>query len=230
MTWHACVAGGRGRRGPDRSSPTAALGAISEPAWPLVLVDDTGRTVTAADSLGPGGGGVAALLDALVADDVDLGRPTLEALARATPAGPVDLPLALVAVGEGAAAAESVDRSWLASVDGRRAAARSTLVAAGRGDALEAALHVAMLVATERFDPSDDEDVDAHVASGARLWVLTGAIVSVLASASASTAPDPFAAWAGLVAGGWWPIGPSGGRLVVSACGSAAAVTAPVVR
>jgi hypothetical protein len=80
---------------------------------------------------------------------------------------------------------------------------------------MEAALHVAMLLATERLDPVDDTDVDAHVASGARLWLLTGAVVSALAGVD----PDPFAAWARLVTAGWWPVGPSGDRLVVSASG-----------
>jgi hypothetical protein len=50
------------------------------------------------------------------------------------------------------------------------------------------------------------------VASGARLWLLTGAVVSALAGAD----PDPFRAWGALVAAGWWPVGPSGGRLVLS--------------
>ena len=55
--------------------------------------------------------------------------------------------------------------------------------------------------------------VAAHVASGARLWLLTGAVASALAAGD----PDPFAPWARLVVGGWWPVGPSGGRLVVGA-------------
>lgn len=230
MSWHARDSAGRERYGPDRSSPIAALRAVPQGTWPLLLVRDGGLTVTAADILGPGGDRVAALLDAVVADnvDLDLDRTALEALARATPAGPVDLPLAVVPFPAAAAAADIVDPSWLAAVDARRAAAKTALAGAGRQDVFEAALHVAMLVATERFDPSDDDDVDAHVASGARLWLLTAAIVSALASTS--TVADPFAAWGRLVAGGWWPVGPSGGRLVVSACGSVAAPMAPGAR
>ncbi|MDQ4070311.1 MAG: hypothetical protein M3203_12705, partial [Actinomycetota bacterium] len=72
--------------------------------------------------------------------------------------------------------------------------------------------HVAVLVATERLGPSDHGDVDAHVASGAQLWLLTGAVVSALAG----SAPDPFQPWARLVAAGWWPVGPTRGRLVVT--------------
>jgi hypothetical protein len=69
-----------------------------------------------------------------------------------------------------------------------------------------------MVEATERFDPAEDADVDAHVASGARLWLLTGAVASALSGGE----PDPFGPWARLVRAGWWPVGPSDGRLVVS--------------
>jgi hypothetical protein len=136
----------------------------------------------------------------------------VEPLARATPAGTVRLPLALVALPDGVAAAARVDRTWLGEVDRRRAAARQAVVAAGRGAEMEAALQTAMVAATERFDPTDDTDVDAHVASGARLWLLTGAVVSALTGID----PDPFEPWGRLVTAGWWPIGPSDGRLVVS--------------
>lgn len=136
----------------------------------------------------------------------------IEALARETPAGRVDLPLAVVGLGEGVRAAADVDPSWLDTVDRTRTAVRDAVVAAGRAEELEAALQGAMLEATERFDPADDTDVDAHVASGARLWLLAGAVASALSGAE----PDPFAAWGRLVVAGWWPVGPSRGRLVLS--------------
>lgn len=136
----------------------------------------------------------------------------VERLARATPAATVTLPLAVVALPEGVAAAARVDRAWLGQVDRRRAASRHALVAAGRWREMEAALQTTIVRATERFDPADDTDVDAHVASGARLWLLTGAVVSALTGVD----PDPFEPWAWLVTAGWWPVGPSDGRLVVS--------------
>jgi hypothetical protein len=131
----------------------------------------------------------------------------VKALARQTPAGPVDLPLVLVDLTAGVAAAAEVDPSWLAEVDRRRAAARAAVVAAGRQEELEAALHTVLLAATTPVDAG----IDARVASGACLWILAGAVASALAGP-----PDPFHAWGRLVAAGWWPIGPSGGRLVVS--------------
>lgn len=149
------------------------------------------------------------LLDALEREDpVDV-----EPLARATPAGTVTLPLAMVPLSDGVAAAARVDEAWLRAVDRRRSECRDRVVAAGRRAEMEAALGETMELATERFDPADDEDVAAHVASGARLWLLTGAVVSALAGAD----PDPFEAWARLVTAGWWPVGPCGDRLVVSA-------------
>lgn len=149
------------------------------------------------------------LLDAMDREEpVDVGS-----LARSTPAGSVDLPLAIVTLPDGVAAAAQVDRTWLRAVERRRTGCRDVVVGAGREAEMEAALGLAMVLATERFDPADDDDVDAHVASGARLWLLTGAVVSALAGAD----PDPFEGWARLVAAGWWPVGPSGDRLVVSA-------------
>src|SRR5687768_15843049 len=136
----------------------------------------------------------------------------VEHLAGATPAGTVALPLTVVALPDGVAAAGRVDRAWLGEVDRRRAGSRHALVAAGREPEMEAALQMTMVRATERFDPADDDDVDAHVASGARLWLLTGAVVSALTGVD----PDPFEPWARLVTAGWWPVGPSDGRLVVS--------------
>ena len=185
------------------------------------MVADDGRRLGLGQALGPGGDGVEALLSGFggLADHDGLGAADVEALARVTPAGPVDLPVSVVPLPAGVEAAGCVDREWLAAVDDRRAAPRRALAAAGRGEEMEAALHVAMLVATERLDPPDDADVDAHVASGALLWLLAGAVVSALAGAR----PDPFSGWGRLVVAGWWPVGPSGSRLVVSAAGRSAA-------
>lgn len=217
LTWRAVDAGGRdprtGRapRGRASPSPAAALAAVPVATWPLHVVDDDGRQLTPARALGGGGDRVEALLDALtgrggLAPDLDV-----EALARATPAGAVGLPLAVMARPAAVEAAAEVDPAWLGEVDARRAAMRRAVVAAGRVAELEAALHVTMLVATERLDPVEEDDVGAHVASGACLWLLAGAVVSALAGAD----PDPFGGWARLVAAGWWPVGPSRRRLVV---------------
>ena len=188
------------------TSPAALLRATPVVTWPLQVIDEEGRSIRFAAAVGPGGGRVADLLDALTgtgAGDVDV-----EALAPKTPAGTVHLPLARVDLVAGVEAAAGVDPSWLAEVDRRRAAARAAVMAAGREEELEAALHVALLVATG----PPDAGVDARVASGARLWLLAGAVASALAGP-----PDPFHAWGRLLAAGWWPIGPSGGRLVLSA-------------
>jgi hypothetical protein len=198
------------------SSPATLLRAAPVLTWPLDVVDDEGRPISFAAAVGPGGERVSDLLDALTgagAGDVGTSAPlvagsSIEVLAPQTPAGRVDLPLVCVDLVAGAEAAAGVDPSWLADVDRRRMAARAAVVAAGREDELEAALHVAMLVATGRLDAG----VDARVASGARLWLLAGAVASALAGA-----PDPFHAWGRLVAAGWWPVGPSRGRLVMSA-------------
>ena len=186
------------------SSPAAVLLATPVVSWPLAVVDDVGRPISFAGAVGPGGERVSELLDALT----EPGEVDVEALARRTPAGPVALPLLCVDLAAGVEAAAGVDPSWLAEVDRRRAAARHDVVAGGRGEQLEAALHVALLVATVQLGAG----VDAHVASGARLWLLAGAVASALRGE-----PDPFQAWGRLVAAGWWPVGPSGGRLVVSA-------------
>lgn len=134
-------------------------------------------------------------------------------LARSTPAGELDLPVVLVDVPAAASAAAAVDRAWLAEVERRRDAARRALVHAGRAGELEVALAPVMTLAVERFDPADDTDVAAHMASGGRLWLLTGAVASALAAAGGGH--DPFAAWARLVVAGWWPVGPVAGTLVV---------------
>ena len=228
MSWHAVDAGGldlatgRPPRPPGQPSPAAALAAAPVVAWPPAVVSYDGRRLSLGQALGPGGDRVEALL-AMVAGGLGgpdaLGRADIEALARVTPAGPLSLPMSVVPLAVAVDTAARVDSGWLAEVDRRRAAPRHTLVAAGRGEEMEAALHVAMLVATERLDPADDADVDAHVASGALLWLLAGAVVSALAGVE----PDPFGGWARLVAAGWWPVGPSRSHLVVSALDRTAA-------
>jgi hypothetical protein len=182
-----------------------------------MVVAGDGRRLGLGAALGPGGDGVSDLLDAVVAEPRADGpaAAVLAALAQATPAGDVALPVDEVGLRAAVAAADRVDPGWLARVDARREAARRAVVAAGRADALEAALHVAMLVATERFDPPEAGDEDALVASGARLWLLTAAVASALAAGDGA-GPDPFAGWGRLVAAGWWPVGPCDGRLVVS--------------
>lgn len=224
VAWHAvdtkgCDLGtGRPPRGPGRPSPAAALATVPVASWPLEVVDGAGRRLRLAEALGPGGDEVEGLLEALTGrgarDGVDV-----ESLARATPAGTVRLPVALVALGAAVDAAARVDPHWLAGVDRARAATRDALTAAGRGAEMEAALNVGLLVATERFDPADDADVDAHVASGARLWLLAGALLSALSGAEVGS----FHAWGRLLAAGWWPVGPSDGRLVLSTPVEAAA-------
>ena len=214
MTWHAVDPGGN-VVGADRPSSAAALSAAPVVSWPLGVVDQDGQRLTFAGALGPGGDRVQELLDEL------MGAPSgvpfdVGVLAGMTPAGRVDLPLAVVGLADGVEAAAQLDTQWLAAVDRRRTGCRRALAAAGRDEQMEAALHVAVLVATERLDPDDDADVDAHVASGARLWLVAGAVVSALSGAD----PDPFWSWGRLVAAGWWPVGPCGGRLVLSAAGS----------
>lgn len=165
---------------------------LEDVAWPPTALDDQGRPVSFAAA-------VADLLDAMTRkSDVDV-----EALARQTPAGPVGLPVQRVGLAAGVELAAHVDAGWLAEVERRRAAARAAVVSAGRAEELDAALHVALLLEMAR--------VGDRVASGARLWLLAGAVASALAGG-----PDHFGAWGRLVAAGWWPIGPSGGRLVLA--------------
>jgi hypothetical protein len=203
------LATGRPPSGRGWASPAAALAASPVMAWPVAVAGDDGRRLGLAAALGPGGQAVEALLGSVAAPAVDA---DVGALLPFTPAGPVELPVSVVALGAAVEAAAAVDRSWLEAVDRVRDAPRRALVAAGRAGDMDAAVHAAMLLAAEWLDPADDADVDAHVASGARLWLLTGAVVSALAGSD----PDPFRPWASLVAAGWWPVGPSGGRLVVS--------------
>jgi len=232
VSWHAVdaagldLATGRPPRGAGWPTPATAVAAAPVATWPVAAAGQDGRTLDLAAALGPGGERVEALLEALAGRHAPEAGPApdsgpvragegvdVEALARATPAGPVAHPLAVVDLAAGVEAAERVDRAWLAAVERRRSAPRRALAAAGRGAETEAAVHLALLMGTERLDPADDADVDAHVASGAQLWLLAGAVVSALSGAE----PDPFAPWARLVAAGLWPVGPSGGRLVVSA-------------
>lgn len=179
-------------------------------AWPLGVVDRDGGRLRVAESLGPGGDRVEALLGAVARGPI--GDVDVEALAPMTPAGEVRLPVRVATLRVAVEAQADLDDAWLAQVGRRRDQGRQSLVAAGREAEMEAALNLAILMATERFDPTDDTDVDAHVASGARLWLLTGAVVSALAGGR----PDPFEPWARLVAAGWWPVGPCGGWLVLS--------------
>lgn len=214
MTWCAVDPGGRdlatglAPRWPGRTDPAAALAAAPVVAWPVGVAREDGGRLGLAEALGRGGGRVEALLAALPTP-----TPLDRRLVRATPAGEVRLPVSEVGLGEAVQAAGHVDGAWLREMDRRREVQRQRVVRAGREGQLEAALHVAMLVATERLDPADDGDDDAHVASGAQLWLLAAAVASALAG----TEPDPFAPWSRLVAGGWWPVGPSGGRLLVTA-------------
>lgn len=222
-SWHAVDTAGRDLssgvvpEAPGATSPAAALACAPVVAWPLQVVADDGRRIGLAGALGSGGVAIERLLDDLWTGPAGKRSASVAALASATPAGPVDLPLAVVSVAEGVEWSAVVDAGWFDEVDRCRSAPRSGLLAAGRGVELEAALHVTMLLATEALDPADDTDVDAHVASGAQLWLLAGAVTWALAG----TASNPFGPWSELVAAGLWPIGPSGGRLVVSAGRSA---------
>ena len=217
--WHAVGADGldpatgRPPGGPGASSPAVALATVPVAAWPLTTVTSEGRTVGVAEALGPGGRRVAELLDRLAGATAPPADLAVRALLRATPAGPVDLPVAVVELEGGVRAAGAVDRAWMAAVEERRSAPRSLLAAKGREMELEAALNLAMLLATEALDGEDD-GVGARVASGARLWLLGAAVGWTLLDGD-----DPFSPWAELVSFGLWPIGPAGGRLVLCAAG-----------
>lgn len=216
LGWHAIdsagadLTTGRPPRPPGAPSPAAALAAVPVASWPLVVVCNQGSQLTLGQALGAGGARVEQMLDDLLTVRARPTEQRLASLAAATPAGHVEVPLTLLPLAAGLEAAAAVDRSWLDAVSDRRQAARRVLVEAGRDTDLEAALTVAMLVATERLDPPDG-DVAAHTASGARLWLLGGAVAWALTGAE----EDPFAAWAELLTCGLWPVGPSRGRLVV---------------
>jgi hypothetical protein len=191
-------------------SPAAALAAAPVATWPVAVVGDDGRQVGVADALGRGGVRVAAVLGRIAGHasppaDLDLGR-----LAAATPGGAVIAPLVVVDQARAAQVAGTVDASWLTKVDRRRSQPRPLLAGAGRATELEAALHLAMLLAT--LPVAEDAPPEARVASGARLWLLGG----VVAWALLGDVGDPFAAWGELVSYGMWPVGPVGGRLVVA--------------
>ena len=220
--WHAVDAAGhdpatgRPPRGPGAPSAAAALARIPVARWPVGAVT-AGRTVAVGDALGPGGARVELLLDRLASRAFGPRRPVppappagaaLAPLARATPAGPVDLPVAVVEADAGAAAAGAVDRDWMGVVEARREVPRSALEARGRAPDLEAALNLAMLVGVGTQGLAGEA---SRVASGARLWLLGGAVAWALLDEP----DDPFAAWGDLVSCGLWPVGPVDGRLVV---------------
>lgn len=218
MGWHAVdsrghdAATGRPPRASGAPTPAAALLAVPVATWPLRLVAPDSRTLDVAAALGPGGTRVASILARLAAAaSPPQGLPVHE-LARATPGGTLELPVALASPDEALRAVARVDPAWMARVDELRSVPRTVLVAAGRETELEAALNLAMLLGTERVDEAVGEG-PARVASGARLWLLGPAVAWALASRGEGN--DPFAAWAELVSFGAWPLGPVGGQLVV---------------
>ena len=220
------LATGRPPAGRGAATPAAALAAAPVVAWPLRVVAQGGARLGLGHSLGPGGDRVEALLDRLMAPSAP-DTAGLSALATSTPAGAVQLPVDVVPLEEAAEAAEAVDAAWLAEVERLRSAPRSALVDSGRETELEAALHVAMVLAVERLAPTSRPCRDVgptggppsrhghgeggHMASGAQLWLLAGAVAWALSTAG----PNPFGPWAELVADGLWPVGPRRGRLVV---------------
>jgi hypothetical protein len=214
-TWRAVDAGGRdpatGRAPsyPGAPSAPAALAAVPIASWPLVTVSSGGRTLGLAEVLGPGGERVTELVDRLARRAPPPPGLPVDQLARRTPAGTVDLPIAVAGLADAVGVADEVDPAWIAVVDERRSASRAGLVAGGRGVELEAALNLAMLLGTDGVD-GDRRALEARVASGARLWLLGGAVAWALAGGD-----DPFGAWAELVSFGFWPVGPVRGRLVL---------------
>ncbi len=215
MTWHAvdgaglALATGRPPQPPGATSPAAALAAAPVATWPITTVADDRRRVDVAEALGPGGTRVAVLLEHIATHPSPPPDLDLAALARATPGGPVAHQLVAVGLAEAVKATAHVDKAWLAVVDRCRTEARAPLVAAGRGTELEAALHLAMLLATGPVD--EGGPAEARVASGARLWLLGGAVAWALVDDDV----DPFESWGDLVSYGMWPVGPVDGRLVV---------------
>lgn len=209
---------------PGAVSPAAALASAAAATWPVAVVASDGRRLGLGAALGPGGDRVERLMERLLVGPVpaipgEVGAgatvavETVEALARSTPLGPVAWPVRVVPRRQGVDAVAALDAGWVDRLEVRRRASRRELARRGRDTDLEAALHVAMVLATERLDPVLDDDVDAHVASGAQLWILGAAVAWCLL---APPERDPFAAWAELVVRGWWPVGPSRGRLVVA--------------
>jgi len=205
---------------PGAPTPSAALATTPVATWPATVVGSDGRRLALAGALGEGGARVERLVGRLLSPPTPVPEGGVEALARATPLGPLDGPVDVLALSDAVEAAGSIDATWLDGLDERRRAPRSALVEGGRSIELQAALHVVMLLATAQLDPAIDDDVDAHVASGAQLWLLGAAVAWCLA---AGPGRDPFAAWAELVVRGWWPVGPCQGRLVVAATRARAA-------
>ncbi|MGI9032734.1 MAG: hypothetical protein ACR2HY_03420 [Acidimicrobiales bacterium] len=225
--WHAVdgrghdPATGRPPRPPGAPTPAAALAAVPVATWPLYTVAADGPVVEVADALGPGGSRVVQILARLVeADGLPPGLRGPNAMAglplthlvRATPAGTVALPVVALPVEEAAQAAADVDPAWMGRMEERRLEPRARLRAAGRETELEAALNLAMLLGTDDVDEATGDE-SSRVASGACLWLLGAAVAWALATAHSGE--DPFAAWAELVSHGFWPLGPSGPRLVV---------------
>lgn len=217
MSWHVVDAGGNdlatGRpvRPGGSSSPAGALAASPVVTWPVRLVADDGRSATLAGALGEGGLRVQGLLGSVVSRPPELETERLHSLAATTPAGTIDLTVAVVDLADALKASAAVDRTWLAAVERERERPRPLLVAQGRAGELEAAVHAAMLLGTRHFAPQSD-DVAERVASGALLWLLGG----VVAWALASPGRNPFDPWAELVVRGWWPLGPADGRLALA--------------
>ena len=220
MSWFAVDASGRdlatgsAPAGAGHATAAAALAAAPVVTWPVYAVDSGGQRVGLGAALGRGGDRVEHLLGALVGGHLELDEADVASLARATPAGDVALPVDVVDLPDAVNAAAGVEGAFLAEMERQRAEVRQEVVDQGRSAELEAALHVVLLVGTEYLDPAGDDDVDAHVASGGRLWLLAGAVVSALAG----WAPDAFAPWGWLLAARYWPVGPCGGRLVVGHC------------
>jgi hypothetical protein len=216
-TWRAVDAGGRdpatGRAPsyPGAPSAPAALAAVPIASWPLVAVSSGGHTLGLAEALGPGGERVTELIDRLARRAAPPAELPVCDLARRTPAGTVDLPAAMVGLDDAVRLADEVDRAWMAAVEERRSAPRARPAAGGRGVELEAALNLAMLIGTDAVGgDGDGMDLEARVASGARLWLLGGAVAWALAGGD-----DPFTPWAELVSFGLWPVGPVRGQLVL---------------
>ena len=208
---HRDPATGRPPSYPGAPSAAAALAAVPIATWPVIALSSRGRAVSLAEAVGPGGERVAELLDRLARRPPPPADLPVEELARRTPAGWVDLPVAVVGRDGAVGVADAVDPAWMAAVERRRSAPRSAVLAAGRTVELEAALNLAMLVGTDPVE-DDGHQVEARTASGARLWLLGGAVASALAGGD-----DPFGAWAELVSYGLWPVGPARGRVVVGA-------------
>jgi hypothetical protein len=204
------LATGRPPSGQGAASALEALTAAPVASWPLAAVRGR-RRLRLATVLGRGGRTVERLIDALAGRARQPLTADLAVLAASTPGGHVDLPLALVDPAEGARAAAGVDPLWLARLAAGRSAARGLLVSTGRSDELEAALHVALLVA-DGLQGHGEHDMAGRVVAGQRFWVLSGAIAWALTGRTR----HPFRAWTSLLAGGFWPVGPSHGRLVVS--------------